>query len=277
MEIDDILEKWGRIGMGINVMNTQAHYQALVAVKPAIIAFLANLISGMANDETKIIPLMDKKITIRKIQEDAYSGKLEDKDGTIIHVFEMASIPHLAGQLQSHFELYNEAKGKSKNAFIEEMKEKLQGQKQETGDPGHGVVDQLLQIVSGEKPTEESKKEVAEVKDLTEQARAVKDKIIRRKRKDGTLDEKEIASIKAEVERILDKLSLIVPDSSLKTKNDKMHETLHDFQEKHNNLADRSSQELNILHDKIESLRKLIEEKKNAEDKNHKHIEIHLH
>lgn len=259
----ELLEKWQRLGMGMSLMNREAHFQALSAVKPTIIAYVAKLVDGMNDDEVKEFKLFSALCTIRKIQPDSYSGTLKDNLNTIVHVFDKVSIPQLAGQVQSFFELYSEETPEDKaTEEYASMNDKLKAQS-----PEDGLVSQLMEIFN---PS--NKPDQKEIADITNDAIDLSHEI--REQKKAPMSADSLQELKEKVENMLARVESVVANNApIKAKDDETLQSLKDFKDKHNDLVERAQIELNVLHDKIEELKQKIEETESSS----KAINIHIH
>lgn len=256
----DELQKWERSG-SMSMVNREAHYQALASVKDHIIQFVTKLVSDMKDDEVKDVMLVGRKICIRKLMQDMYSGSITF-DNKIIHQFDRITIPQLAGQLQSLLELYDPDKisdTRDPNVIlIEKLKpfaENMEG----------GMVSQLISIL-GTKTQAETEEVVdpnREINELIAEANSVVEEV---KMNSGSPDPREqIEKLKQKVKEMLHRVESIVERfAPTSQNNDMLHDTLHDIERKHDLLVDRVQQELNILDDKVSELNNKLKNSRDA-------------
>lgn len=254
--ITESLQKWER-RRSMTMVNREAHYQALSAVKDHVLKYVQSLVEGMKEDEVKEIVIAGKTLTIRKIMNDMYSGKVHE--GTdIIHEFDRITIPQLAGQLQSLLELYDPSSLKDDQDPKLLLIQKLQPFAEQAED---GMVSQLIRILSDKSPKKKPSKpedSSKEIEDIIREANLITEEA---KRNAGSPDpRKEIEELKERVQQILHRVeSLVSQAAPTSAENDKLQDTLHVMQQKHDHLTDRVQQELNILEDRIAEVNKKIE------------------
>ena len=268
----EILEKWQRLGQGMSMMNREAHYQALTAVKPTIVSYITKLVAGMGVDEIKSFNIMGNIVMLRKLQPDSYSGTIKAQNGDIIHAFEHHSIPEIAGQVQSLFEMYDDVHEDNSSEEYDKLIGKLKGTVVvDEAEPG--LVSQLLNILA---PTVDEDKVKAEIKDVAVRAKDLSDEV-REKRKSGA-SSNDVQKLKDDVKAMLSRVeALVASQVPLKAKDDPMLETIHDIKSKHDSLVDRSQQELNILADRVAELHRQLENiKSSTSEDGHKVVHVHI-
>lgn len=253
-QVANQLAKWERRG-SMSMVNREAHYQALSAVKDHVLKYVTALVSGMKQDEVKNVPIAGKTLTIRKLMNDMYSGKLAE--GTdIIHEFDRTTIPQLAGQLQSMLELYDPSSLKEDKDPKDLLVQKLKPFAEQAED---GMVSQLIRMLSVAKPKvkEESKDHEKEIEEIIREANKIAEEA---KRNAGSPDPREeIAELKERVQQMLHRVESIVSSQApISSDDDKLQDTLHQMQHKHDYLTDRVQQELNILEDRIAEINKKL-------------------
>jgi hypothetical protein len=252
------LAKWERQG-SMTMVNREAHYQALAAVKDHVLKYVANLVQDMKNEEVKHVGIAGCEITIRKIMADMYSGAI--RRGTEnIHQFDRITIPQLAGQLQSLLELYDPDKVEETKNPTELLVAKLKPLAEQAE---NGMVSQLLNLLAAPqiKPASPAIDPKLEVAAIIAEAQAITDEAKNRmQRVDPRV---EIMDLKERVEAMLQRVeSLVASQAPTSQDEDKLHGKLHHVQQKHDLLTDRVEQELNILHDKIKFVNEKIAEHK---------------
>jgi hypothetical protein len=257
------LAKWER-QQSVQMVNREAHYQALAGVKDHILKWTANAFRDMKDEEVKHIPVSDCELTVRKIMADMYSGQV--RRGTqVIHQFDRITIPQIAGQLQSLLELYDPDKLEaeaSPNALIVEKLKPLAEQ------APSGMVSQLISILSGQPPKPHDapapeKDDKTLVAEVIAEANAIAEEAKNRMQR---VDPRaEVQDLKERVEQMLSRVesivSLVAPTGK---RDDKFQDTLHQMQRKHDQLVDRAQQELNILNDKIKELTERLKKPRSA-------------
>lgn len=256
--MQELLEKWERLGQGLSMMNRDAHYQALMAVEPAIIKYVAQVVDGMAIDDMKTFMLFGHSVHIRKVQNDAYTGRFLASNGDIVHYFDRTSIPQIAGQIQSYFELYageEEIQEHGSERASRNIRSKLEAYAKADGEGS--LVEQLLSIFQGEKPKKparevEEARQAAEVKKIIDDAKKLTAEA-RAKRK-SLDDKKELGELREKIEGVLARVESIVKASApVRQEHDKTHALIADISKKHDTLVDRTQQELNILAERLKS------------------------
>lgn len=255
--MEDLLEKWERLGQGLSMMNRDAHFQALMAVEPTIIKYVAELVDGMKMDDMKEFMLFGHRVPVRKVMNDCYTGRFLAPNGDIVHYFDRQSIPQIAGQIQSYFELYagdEELEQHGAQVLSRRVEQKLEQYSKSDGE--HSLVSQLLQIFHGSKPTEaqpdksKEEKREAEVKKIIEDAKQLT--VEARAKRHAKQDKKELVELREKIEGVLARVESIVKDAApVRQSNDKTHALIADISKKHDSLVDRTQQELNILTEKI--------------------------
>lgn len=255
--MEDLLEKWERLGQGLSMMNRDAHFQALMAVEPTIIKYVANLVDGMKMDDLREFMLFGHRVPMRKVMNDCYTGRFLAPNGDIVHYFDRQSIPQIAGQIQSYFELYTgdeELEQHGAQVLSRRVEEKLEQYAKSDGE--HSLVNQLLQIFHGKKPTEavpdksKEEKQDAEVKKIIEDAKQLT--VEARAKRHAKTDKKELMELREKIEGVLARVESIVKAAApVRQSNDKTHALIADISRKHDGLVDRTQQELNILTEKI--------------------------
>lgn len=253
-QVANELTKWERRG-SMSMVNREAHYQALSAVKNHVLKYVTALVSGMKQDEVKNVPIAGKTLTIRKLMDDMYSGKLAE--GTdIIHEFDRITIPQLAGQLQSMLELYDPSSLEEDQDPKILLVQKLKPFAEQAED---GMVSQLIKLLSLSKPKKEQKDPSKEIEEIIQEANKIAEEA---KRNAGSPDPREeIAELKERVQQMLHRVeSLVSSQAPTSSENDKLQDTLHQMQHKHDYLTDRVQQELNILEDRIADINKKLKD-----------------
>lgn len=245
----DSLMKWQRSG-SMTMVNRDAHYQALSAVKDHVLKYVAGIVEGMEIDVVKHVPVAGHEIAIRKVMPDMYSGMIR-KGTMIVHEFDRITIPQLAGQMQSLLELYDPDKlTEDKVAPHDLIIEKLKPIAEQAE---NGMVSQLLAIMAKQPvietpidPSKEIQEIILEANFITEEA----------KRAMASVDPRaEVQELKQRVEEMLARVeSLVGKNAPTSQANDKFHDSMHQFQQQHDKLADRAQQELRILDDRIKDL-----------------------
>jgi len=251
---EELLEKWQRSG-SLTMVNREAHYQALMAVKDHVIKYVAKIVEGMKPDEIKHVPIAGTELTVRQIMPDMYSGQLR-RGPDIIHEFDRITIPQLAGQLQSLLELYDPDKPQDGEMTREQMIDKLKPLAEQGKD---GLVSQLMTILAGQEPKQINSPEeaaydpVKEINEIIAEANLVTEEAQRRMH---MVDPRaEVEDLKERVESMLHRVESVVSRNAPTSKDsDKLQDTLHQVQQKHDLLTDRVQQELNLLNDKIKLL-----------------------
>jgi hypothetical protein len=246
------MEKWQRDG-SMTMVNREAHYQALAAVKDHVLSYVANLVRDMKNDEVKNVYVAGGEVTIRKIMADMYSGHVR-KGTEIVHQFDRITIPQLAGQLQSLLELYDPAsvpeQSDPKALLVERLKPLAEQAK-------GGLVGQLLSFLDGEKPQAAAPKPEdslnKEIAEIIAEANAITDEAKNRMQR---VDPRtEVLDLKERVEQMLARVESLVSEKAPTSQDeDKLHDTLHQMQMKHDHLVDRAQHELNILTNRVEEV-----------------------
>lgn len=254
--VAESLAKWER-RRSMTMVNREAHYQALSAVKDHVLSYAQRLVDGMKEDEVKKLVIAGKTLTIRKIMNDMYSGKVSE--GTdIIHEFDRITIPQLAGQLQSLLELYDPSSSSDDQDPKLLLIQKLQPFAEQAED---GMVSQLIRMLSDKSPKKKPSKAEDSSKEIEEIIREANQIAEDAKRNAGSPDpRKEIEELKERVQQILHRVeSLIGQVAPTSADNDKLQDTLHTMQQKHDHLTDRVQQELNILEDRIAEVNKKLD------------------
>lgn len=247
------LIKWER-QQSTTMVNREAHYQALSSVKDHILKWVASAVKDMKDEEVQHIPVAGAELTVRKIMADMYSGQV--RRGTqVIHQFDRTTIPQLAGQLQSLLELYDpdklEVDAAPQALLIQKLKPLAEQAK-------NGMVSQLIAILAGQDaprhdaPAAEKNVKL-EVAEIIAEANAIADEAKNRMQRVDPREE--VQDLKERVEQMLSRVeSLVSLAAPTSKREDKFQDTLHQMQQKHDQLADRAQQELNILNEKIKLL-----------------------
>jgi hypothetical protein len=253
------LKKWERTG-SMTMVHREAHYQALMAVKDHVLQYVMKLVSGMKIEDIKEEHIGTKKLVIRKLMNDMYSGKIEE--GTnCIHQFDRITIPQLAGQLQSLLEIYDDREvqegSNDKESLIANLSiiaEQAKG----------GIASQLVDVLRGisieQKQPEENKEERAEMMDIIREANEIAEAA--RMRQLSTDPRVGVQLLKERVEQMLLRVeSLVSKLAPTSQETDKTFDTLSEMQNKHDLLVDKVQIELNVLNDRIEDLSSKIADK----------------
>lgn len=257
-EIKDDLTKWERNG-SLTMVNREAHYQALASVKDHVLAWVMNVVKDMEVDVPKEVSVgTDRTLFIRKLMDDMYSGKVSTKL-EILHQFDRITIPQLAGQLQSLLQLYNpdtlpDTDNEQPNEHIIRTLKPLAEQAE------GGMVSQLISILSGGAPQpkeDTSSEQDLEIKKIIEEAKRIEESA---KAAAANPDPKQhIEDLKNQVQDMLARVEAVISRvTPTRESEDHLKATLHDFQQKHDRLVDRTEQELNIINNKLdEAVKKL--------------------
>lgn len=252
------LTKWERSG-SMQMVNRDAHYQALATVKDHVLSYVTSLVAGMKDEDVKEVHIAGRILTIRKLMQDMYSGKVV-YDGQIVHQFDRTTIPQIAGQLQSLLELYDpsslsDSEERNPQAILID---KLKPFAEQAKD---GMVSQLISILDGVSPKPVEATPETEINDIIREANEIADAA---KRNVGSPDPRqEIEALKQRVKEMLHRVESIVEMFSPTSQDkDLLQDTIHQIEQKHDYLADRVQQELNILEDRIKEVNKKISEAK---------------
>jgi cell division septum initiation protein DivIVA len=250
--------KWERSG-SMTMVNRDAHYQALATVKEHVLKYITNLVSDMKDEDLKEVNIAGRTLTIRKLMQDMYSGKVV-YDNQLVHQFDRTTIPQLAGQLQSLLELYDpsllpDAEEREPRVLLID---KLKPFAEQAND---GMVSQLISILSGIQPEPVVATPENEINDIIREANEITEEA---KRNSGSPDPREqIEILKQRVKEMLHRVESIVSQHAPTSKReDLLQDTLQEMQRKHDYLADRVQQELNILEDRVVEVSKRIDEAK---------------
>jgi hypothetical protein len=249
------LLKWERSG-SLTMVNRDAHYQALASVKDHVLKYVTKLVSEMKEGDVKVTHVGGCELTIRKLMQDMYSGKIT-KGTAIVHEFDRITIPQIAGQIQSLLELYDPDKveeTKNPNELLIAQLKPLAEQAE------NGMVSQLLQMLSGP-PAPSKTPDVdprLEINAIIAEAQAITDEAKNRMQR---VDPRaEIEDLKERVEAMLHRVESLVSSQAPTSKDeDKTQDTLHQMQQKHDLLTDRVQQELNLLHSRIKSFNEKLD------------------
>jgi hypothetical protein len=258
-KIED-LAKWERSG-SMTMVNREAHYQALATVKEHVLKYITDLVLGMKDEDIKEVNIAGRSLVIRKLMQDMYSGKVT-YDGQIVHQFDRTTIPQLAGQLQSLLELYDPsslADSEDRNTqaiLIDKLKPFAEQAKD-------GMVSQLISMLNGVQPEPVVATPENDINDIIREANEITEEA---KRNSGSPDPREqIEQLKQRVKEMLHRVeSVISKYAPVSQDKDLLQDTIHQMQQKHDYLADRVQQELNILEDKVAEVDKRIEETKSG-------------
>lgn len=258
-KIDD-LSKWERSG-SMTMVNREAHYQALATVKEYVLKYITDLVLGMKDEDVKEVNIAGRSIVIRKLMQDMYSGKVT-YNGQIVHQFDRTTIPQLAGQLQSLLELYDPStltdteNRNPQSILIDKLKPFAEQAKD-------GMVSQLITMLSGYQPEPVVATPENEINDIIREANEITEEA---KRNSGSPDPREqIEQLKQRVKEMLHRVESVISKYAPTTQDtDLLQDTIHQMQQKHDYLADRVQQELNILEDRISDVSSKIEGKQNG-------------
>jgi hypothetical protein len=224
-----------------------------------MLKFVSDLTADMKEDTIRVTNLLGRKITVRKLVSDMYSGKVEYNDA-LIHQFDRITIPQIAGQLQSLLEIYDldSDKAKEKPEYTNSLIDKLKPFAEQAES---GLVSQLLNLLAPEstKPKDiEADEQRKEIESLINEAKEIEEEAKRSRASADPRQEiqelkEKTAALLVRVESILDQKAPSDGDS------DTLKDTLHTMQRAHDRLADRAQQELNILEDKIKDLEQRLQ------------------
>lgn len=269
-DVDD-LQKWERSG-STTMVNRDAHYQALMAVKDHVLKYVSDLVSQMKDNDVVKVPVAGCTLTVRKLMNDMYSGTVV-RGTDIVHAFDRTTIPQLAGQLQSLLELYDPSNVPEVANPTELLLDKLRPVAEQAE---NGMVAQLIAMlkpkvpeqpgtppidagagatpVAKEEPSYDGKSEIddliREANDIATQARM---------HRENPDPRDEIEKLKQRVREMLTRVEAAVSKlAPISGADDVLMDTLHQMQQKHDLLTDRAQQELNILNDKIKKLSEMI-------------------
>lgn len=257
-EVDD-LKKWERSG-STTMVNREAHYQALMAVKDHVLKYVTSLVMPMKDEEVIKVPIAGCTLTIRKLMNDMYTGTVV-RGTDIIHSFDRTTIPQIAGQLQSLLELYDPESIPETSDPTALLLDKLRPVAEQAE---NGMVAQLIAMLGHAKtpeqpatppgpPKEQSFDGKSEIDDLIREANEIAEQA--RMHRSNSDPRAELEGLKQRVREMLERVEAavkkIVPITG---EDDTLMDTLHQMQQKHDLLADRAAQELNILNDKIKEL-----------------------
>jgi hypothetical protein len=231
-----------------------------MAVKDHVLQYVLGLVSGMKPEDIKEEHIGSKKLVIRKLMDDMYSGKVEE--GTnCIHQFDRITIPQLAGQLQSLLEIYDDKDIKNEPSDKESLITKLSVIADQAKG---GIASQLVEILRGipidQKQPEDDKEERAEMMSIISEANNIAEAA--RMRQLSTDPRVEVQLLKERVEQMLSRVeSLVSKFAPTSQETDKTFDTLTEMHDKHDLLVDKVQLELNILNDKMQELSSKISEK----------------
>ena len=255
----ETLVKWERAG-SLTLVNRDAHYQALATVKDHVLSYVTSLVAGMKDDEIKEVDIAGRKLTVRKLMQDMYTGRVV-YEGQVVHNFDRITIPQIAGQLQSLLELYDpsslpEAEARDPQSMLID---KLKPFAEQAKD---GMVSQLISILSGAQPEPVVPTPVSEneINDIIREANDIADEA--RRNYASPDPRQELEALKQRVKEMLCRVeSLVGMLAPTSQDDDLLQDTLHLMQQKHDLLVDRVQQELNILEDRVAEVSKKLEGK----------------
>lgn len=106
--IEDLVKAFERRD-DYTLVDPREFYGAIQSVNRKVLSWVTDITKGMDIGEMKETTLpTGARIKVRKLANDMYSGHLIDKSGSIDHLYDRLTIPALASQIMSVYEVYDE-------------------------------------------------------------------------------------------------------------------------------------------------------------------------